>query len=50
MLACSIALGGWCAGLSWFHHQEDVKRRQLVEGVDQDEKGEEGESVGPKHV
>lgn len=35
MIACSIALAIWCAGLSWLHHKDDVARS--VEGVEQDE-------------
>lgn len=34
MIAVSIALAAWCAGLSWFHHRDDMKRR--VEGVGND--------------
>lgn len=35
MIACSIALAIWCAGLSWLHHKDDVARS--LEGVEQDE-------------
>lgn len=34
MIACSIALAVWCAGLSWLHHKDEVARS--VEGVEQD--------------
>lgn len=35
MIACSIALAIWCAGLSWFHHKDDLTRS--LEGVEHDE-------------
>lgn len=35
MIACSIALAIWCAGLSWFHRKDDIARS--LEGVNQDE-------------
>lgn len=34
MIACSIALAVWCAGLSWLHHKDEMARS--VEGVEQD--------------
>lgn len=33
MIAVSVALAVWCAGLSWFHRREDVRRS--IEGVNQ---------------
>ncbi|KUI68453.1 Pantothenate transporter liz1 [Cytospora mali] len=44
MIACSIALAIWCAGLSWFHHKDEVRRN--VDGVDQaSTKPDTGEEV-----
>lgn len=34
MIACSIALVIWCAGLSWFHHKDEVRRK--LDGVAQE--------------
>lgn len=34
MIACSIALVIWCAGLSWLHHKDE--RARSLEGVAQD--------------
>ncbi|KAL1859492.1 hypothetical protein Daus18300_009637 [Diaporthe australafricana] len=48
MIAVSIALAIWCAGLSWFHHKDDQMRR--VEGVGQDAARQSEETTGPKFV
>lgn len=48
MIAVSIALAIWCAGLSWFHHRDDVRRSlEGVRGAGSDGEPEEA-SVGPK--
>lgn len=39
MIAVSIALAVWCAGLSWFHHREDVRRS--LDGVNQNGSSED---------
>ncbi|KAK7734121.1 hypothetical protein SLS63_004406 [Diaporthe eres] len=49
MIAVSIALAVWCAGLSWFHHKDDMERS--VEGVGQDAESRQiDEDTGAKFV
>lgn len=49
MIAVSIALAVWCAGLSWFHHKDDMERS--VEGVGQDADSRQiEEDTGAKFV
>ncbi|KAI7782459.1 hypothetical protein LA080_013458 [Diaporthe eres] len=49
MIAVSIALAVWCAGLSWFHHKDDMERS--VEGIGQDaDSRQTEEDTGAKFV